>query len=762
MRMKLTGLRACARVIQTRRLPFLLAGAVYALLVAPTPIFARGGGGCLEKGTAVLTPSGLVAVEQLKPGDAIISVSGKSTLQAEVRAVTQVFPEDYVELVAAGCVLRLTATHPIGIAPGVFRTAGVIQQGDTVMISGSNALRSTVIDSITYVPARSPAFDLLVAPGGTYLANSVVVHNKGCFLPETLIRMAGNTETAISQIKPGHALLAFTPDGTMVTTIVYRVLTHDVEEYCAVQTEAMLLYVTPEHPFYVGNGTFKTLEALNVGDAVFVFDGQALTPQPIRKIETIRMPTRVYNLQTDAPNTFFANGVAVHNKGGGGGSFSSHSSRSSYSSHGGSGGTPLDPAVGMVVFLVFTTLVVSCFIVSSYQERKSRIKEDLDFVYKPARVARKADKTRKLLEFLARQDLAMTPKALQDQAEATFLQLQECWQSRNYEPMKPLMMDDLHADHCRQIAGMVRNHEINMIEKIKVDRIDLVNVRYTAKENQREFTALITATAKDYYLDDRTKKRLRGDTNPAQFQEFWTFQRQDKTWLLREVEQSRESNALEEDNFFEQFTDKGLDQIYGDTADKPGEAGPWLEKDVAAKVTRIERLLNFLVQTDKIWDRQTMLVTTRKAFLELMGAWETCDSKAISDAGLFPALAVDLHNQIKDNRAKGIAMEFRNLCVRKLELILIRNFDDNSKDEFVVRVRAHAQRIIKQRNSVLLQDEFVTPFEHFITMGRLDGYWKLKEILLPAGARKLIASENLDQDSNLQQLQWYYQHKRAV
>ena len=32
-------------------------------------------------------------------------------------------------------------------------------------------------------------------------------------------------------------------------------------------------------------------------------------------------PIRVYNLMTDSPHTFFANGIAVHNKGGGGGCF---------------------------------------------------------------------------------------------------------------------------------------------------------------------------------------------------------------------------------------------------------------------------------------------------------------------------------------------------------------------------------------------------------------------------------------------------------
>ena len=44
----------------------------------------------------------------------------------------------------------------------------------------------------------------------------------------------------------------------------------------------------------------------------------------------------------------------------------------------------------------------------------------------------------------------------------------------------------------------------------------------------------------------------------------------------------------------------------------------------------------------------------------------------------------------------GIKAEFRNLCVRKVELILVRNFADKTQDEFVARVRAHAQRILRR------------------------------------------------------------------
>ncbi len=48
------------------------------------------------------------------------------------------------------------------------------------------------------------------------------------------------------------------------------------------------------------------------------------------------------------------------------------------------------------------------------------------------------------------------------------------------------------------------------------------------------------------------------------------------------------------------------------------------------------------------------------------------------------------------------------------------------------------------------------------TFGRLDGQWKLKEVLPPAKGEATVGQENLDEDSNQAQLQWYYQQKRAT
>jgi predicted lipid-binding transport protein (Tim44 family) len=702
---------------------------ILALSLGATAAWARGGGGCFEQGTLILTPGGEVPIEQLRIGDAVVG--------GRVEAIFCVQPDEYLEI---GNGVHVTAEHPFEIAPGVFRMA------------------DRVFPTARHVTTQRRAYNLLVSPTGTYIAGGFVVHNKGCFLPDTPILRADGTQIAIRNVRPGDELLAFTPDGVVVRTTVRNILTHEVEEYLEVATERTLLRVTVEHPFYVGDGTFKTLEALNVGDSVYAYDGQGLSAQKIISIAHVHARTRVYNLQTDAPNTFFANSIAVHNKGGGGGGFGGGGfgghGRGGYSSQ-----NPLDPYVAWIM-LGFIVVVVIYHTYSLWGG--NREDENLDFVYSPAAVEAKAAKTRKLLEFISKIDSTVNEQALQQLATDTFVKLQQCWQAREYSPMQPLLMPDLYAEHCSELQGLCRNHEINMIEFLHVERVDIVNIRYTQKESGREFTALITARAQDYYVDDRDKHFLRGDEDPSQFQEFWTFHWQGGAWLLREIEQSRESDKLKEENFFEQFTDKGVQQVYGKTAGQEGPSGPWLEKSVETKATRIERLLNFLVQTDKLWDQQAMVERARQVFTNVMLAREAGDPTAVHDDELFPATALDLRQQIDKQRSAGLSVEYRNLCIRKAELILVRNYADNSKDEYTVRISAHAQKIIKRNGAVVSQDEYVTPFLEYWTFGRLDNQWKLKEVEPPATGEAMVGQENVDEDSNAAQLQWYYQHTRAT
>ena len=207
------------------------------------------------------------------------------------------------------------------VGRGEYRLADSLNRGDTVYEMRNGQPSATQVLSVRRVAARRPAYNLLVSPGGTFVTEGLVVHNKGCFLPDSRILRPDGTESPISALRPGDELLAFKPGGRMVQARVREVLRLEVDEYFLLKTDRTTLRVTAEHPFYVGQGTFKTVEALKEGDTVFAWDGQWLAEQRIVSLQKVHERVEVFNLQTDHPNTFFAGQLAVHNKGGGGGCF---------------------------------------------------------------------------------------------------------------------------------------------------------------------------------------------------------------------------------------------------------------------------------------------------------------------------------------------------------------------------------------------------------------------------------------------------------
>ncbi|MBN2438690.1 MAG: TIM44-like domain-containing protein, partial [Deltaproteobacteria bacterium] len=516
-----------------------------------------------------------------------------------------------------------------------------------------------------------------------------------------------------------------------------------------IETDRGPLRTTPDHPVGLAGGTFVEAGKLRPGQNVLFLDKGILVHARVVGAAAQAGEETVYNLSAGPPHTFLAGNFLVHNKGGGGGSRSS-------SGGSGSGGSGTDGG-SFIIFVVFMLIIF--FVIITH--RKTSKSENLDYLYPPATVAKKAAKTEKLLEFLSRQDPSFALPELRKLAESTFRKLQECWGKRDYGPMEPLLMRALFLQHSAQLKGLARNHEINRIDDLKVEKVDIVNLRYTEKSDQREFSALFTASARDYYVDDRNHKYLRGDKNPARFQEFWTFQRSGNHWLLREIEQSGESDLLKEENFVEMLTDQTLQGIYGGTAGEKGKAGPWLEKGTEKKAARIDRLLNFLVRTDKLWNRQQMLERARQVFLGVFLARETGDPAQTPEADLFGNVADSLRKQIRQWQMDGMNVEYRNLCVRKAELILVRNFADPVRDEFTVRISAHAQKIVRKGRQTLSEQQYVTPFEEYWTFGRLDGAWKLKEVLPPARGEKLVSEENVDEESGAGQMQWYYRQARA-
>ncbi|MBM4082213.1 MAG: hypothetical protein FJ278_21090, partial [Planctomycetes bacterium] len=237
------------------RKPLQLAAFLFLAALWPAMAFARGGGGCFEAGTPVLTPNGPIAIERLQPGEFVWTAAAGELRAARVQLRTEVIAEEWIEVRLEGREVRVTAEHPMAVAPGVFRVASELRSGDEVQVWDGRELRATAVESVRRVPGQRRVHNLLV-DDGTFLAHGLLVHNKGCFLPDTPILRADGASAPLSDVRVGDELLAFTPDGAVTRAQVHRLLAHEVDEYVVVRTERAVLRVTSEHPFYVGQGTF--------------------------------------------------------------------------------------------------------------------------------------------------------------------------------------------------------------------------------------------------------------------------------------------------------------------------------------------------------------------------------------------------------------------------------------------------------------------------------------------------------------------------
>ena len=360
---------------------------------------------------------------------------------------------------------------------------------------------------------------------------------------------------------------------------------------------------------------------------------------------------------------------------------------------------------------------------------------ELDYVHPPSAVRPRSEATERALASLAVTDRSAEPGRLRGVVLNTFNQLQSCWTSREYEPMRPLLTPELFDTHGRQLAAMKQHHEINRIDDIRVESIDLVHVGRWAREGGIEFTALITAAARDYYVDDRTFKFLRGDAWVARFQEFWTFRHEGDRWLLRQIEQSQESRKLTETNDI-----GGPEQA----AAPVGPAGPWTDRSSHDAATEAAALVRKWERADPTWNLSRITDRTAAVFTAAMLAMQGDGTFPVSADDVFPSIVSEARAAVSRDRAAGQVTEYRNFDVRHVDVVIVRRFANRTRDQFVVRVAAHVQTVISKDGVMIRGDRDVVAFLRYAVMARAGDKWKLLQILTDRDARAILNPGNVD------------------
>ena len=146
----------------------------------------------------------------------------------------------------------------------------------------------------------------------------------GCFPAGTLITMADGTKKPIEHIDTTDIVLGFKKFGQLGPASVTETFYHEDDAVLRIDHQRGTLNVTPNHWVIGSDGLFKEIQEFEVGDEIVLESG---TPSTIKKITQVENQP-VYTFTVPETQTYIADDIRVHNKGGG---------------KGGSGGGKEDP-----------------------------------------------------------------------------------------------------------------------------------------------------------------------------------------------------------------------------------------------------------------------------------------------------------------------------------------------------------------------------------------------------------------------------------
>jgi predicted lipid-binding transport protein (Tim44 family) len=229
--------------------------------------------------------------------------------------------------------------------------------------------------------------------------------------------------------------------------------------------------------------------------------------------------------------------------GGGGGGFSGGGG-GSYSSGGGSGKITLGG-------LLFGVGIAAAFFLLSFIIRRLRGSRTGagggGFQGTPGRRGKAVRRGRRAEE-VARAanagDGYWDPADLKRRVEEAFYPIQSSWSKRDVSPSRPYVSEGLYKRHELQLEGLERQHRVNRIADLALDKVEIVRVVNVTDDSKDRFVAFVECRARDWMEDTETGKVVNGNPSAqTTFQQFWSFSRDPhRGWVLDEIQQGEEGD----------------------------------------------------------------------------------------------------------------------------------------------------------------------------------------------------------------------------
>ena len=105
-----------------------------------------------------------------------------------------------------------------------------------------------------------------------------------------------------------------------------------------------------------------------------------------------------------------------------------------------------------------------------------------------------------------------------------YVRMQQCWQNKNIEELRPFFTDSFYSQMEMQLKGIIDAKQTNHIERIAVLSVELEG--FTQSETEDKIYAEIKTRIIDYTLDDKTGNVVSGSKTAEKFMTYeWELTR---------------------------------------------------------------------------------------------------------------------------------------------------------------------------------------------------------------------------------------------
>ncbi len=129
------------------------------------------------------------------------------------------------------------------------------------------------------------------------------------------------------------------------------------------------------------------------------------------------------------------------------------------------------------------------------------------------------------IEKLKEKDPNFNEQVLLEKVGNQYIQMQNAWQNKDWEPMRAIMTDALYNQMARQLQSLIDAKQTNFVERIAV--LETRIVRYAVEADNDVLVVRLSTRITDYTQDDRTGSIINGSMTRELFMVYdWKLIRQ--------------------------------------------------------------------------------------------------------------------------------------------------------------------------------------------------------------------------------------------